>query len=86
MGHRAIHPNLCLASRNTYSRSTSGDLEKITEQLEWWAPPTFFLLVDWRLVRPNAFPSVLQAASPWTLFHKVCHSEPHRCRTKMVDQ
>ena len=31
MGHRAIHPNLCLASRNTYSRSTLGDLEKITE-------------------------------------------------------
>ena len=41
MGHRAIHPNLCLASRNTYSRSTLGDLEKITEQLEWWAPPYF---------------------------------------------
>ena len=38
MGHRTIHPNLCLASRNTYSRSTLGDLEKITEQLEWWAP------------------------------------------------
>ena len=46
MGHRAIHPNLCLASRNTYSRSTLGDLEKITEQLEWWAPPTFFLPAD----------------------------------------
>ena len=41
MGHRAIHPNLCLASRNTFSRSTLGDLEKITEQLEWWAPPYF---------------------------------------------
>mgnify|MGYP004141128973 CR=1 FL=1 len=44
MGHRAIHPNLCLASRNTYSRSTLGDLEKITEQLEWWAPLLFFLV------------------------------------------
>ena len=62
MGHRAIHPNLCLASRNTYSRSTLSDLEKITEQLEWWAPPTFFLLVDGRLVT-RALPSVLQAAS-----------------------
>ena len=48
MGHRAIHPNLCLASRNTYSRSTLGDLEKITEQLEWWAPPplSFCLPID----------------------------------------
>ena len=44
MGHRAIHPNLCLASRNTFSRSTLGDLEKITEQLEWWAPLLSFCL------------------------------------------
>ena len=66
MGHRAIHPNLCLASRNTYSRSTLGDLEKITEQLEWWAPPTFFLLAETRLVRPNASPSVLHTASSIT--------------------
>ena len=61
MGHRAIHPNLCLASRNTYSRSTLGDLEKITEQLEWWAPLLSFC---WSIdASCGQLPSVLQAAS-----------------------
>ena len=75
MGHRAIHPNLCLASRNTYSRSTLGDLEKITEQLEWWAPLLSFclpiddswgqtrFLVSYRPLGPHACPVLHGALS-----------------------
>ena len=88
MGHRAIHPNLCLASRNTYSRSTLGDLEKITEQLEWWAPP-YFLFASRLTTRAAAtLPSVLHVASSMTfaLFLLFPGALSVRMPTKMFEQ
>ena len=84
MGHRAIHPNLCLASRNTYSRSTLGDLEKITEQLEWWAPP-YFIFARRLTTRHTRFLVSYKPLAP-SLSRAHARSEPLRMQTAMGDQ
>ena len=85
MGHRAIHPNLCLASRNTYSRSTLGDLEKITEQLEWWAPLlSFCSSIDDSCVRQRFLVSYRPLAP--SLLHFSLGALSVRMPTKMFEQ
>ena len=85
MGHRAIHPNLCLASRNTFSRSTLGDLEKITEQLEWWAPPYFLFACRFDSCGQTRFLVSYRPLAP-SLGRAHARSEPLRMQTAMGDQ